>query len=96
MKNIVEHCDTTISMMKNLFLYMLSVPSNLTLMNIAKRHAIIVIELAINYEIIMNKKCKLKANMYTRLESSKFCQLTNIVEEEIDYGENGKQHAPII
>jgi hypothetical protein len=55
MKNIVEHCDTTINMMKNLFLYMFSVPSNPTLMNIAKRHATIIIKLAISYETIMNK-----------------------------------------
>jgi len=34
--------------------------------------------------------------MCTKLESSKFCQLANIVGEEINYGENEKQHAPII
>jgi hypothetical protein len=34
--------------------------------------------------------------MCTRLEPSELYQSTNIVEEEIDYGENEKQHVPII
>ncbi len=85
--------------MKNLFLYMLSVPSNPTLMNIAKIHATIVIELAISYEIVMNEKLtfvNLKQTCVLGLNLVNFVNWPTLWRGKLIMEKNEKQHAPII
>jgi hypothetical protein len=56
MKNIIEHYDSTTSMTKKFFLCVLGGFTDPKMMTIAKRHASIMVELAICYKIVMKGK----------------------------------------